>query len=252
MHAERAWRVAGRDGDVSGVPTKQLPRRGRRLWYELVAAMATTATDIRDGFLTTLGHVDSAFGKLNANAGPGRPLTFPDLHKTSEGLFLSAWTHWEQFLRELFIIELATDPNGKLRKEVKAAGFRLKRSHLRLATLLADHPDEGKWVEWSSIDVVQDRADVLLAAGHRFSSLTPAQLTDIRRLKKIRNAVAHKSDKAWDDFRALVQAAPYTLTARSMKGLTTGRFLAAHTVGADRVFTHSVQVVRDAARTLVP
>lgn len=214
--------------------------------------MATTAPDIRDDFLNTLTHVDSAFGKLCANTGRSKVLTFPDLHKTSEGLFLSAWTHWEQFLRELFIFELATDPNGKLRKEIKAAGFRLKRSHLRLAELLADHPDENKWVEWSSIDAVRDRADVLLSAGHRFSTLTNAQLIDARRLKKIRNAVAHKSDKAWRDFRKLVQAAPYSLAANSMRGLTTGRFLAAHKVGTDLVFTHSIQVLRSAAQTLVP
>jgi len=211
-----------------------------------------TAVDIRDDFLATLTHVDSAFGKLASNSGPGKALMFPDLHKTTEGLFLSGWTYWEQFLRELFVFELATDPGGKLRVDVKATGFRLKRSHVRLAQLVADHPDDGKWVEWSSIDVVRDRANVLLSAGHRFSTLTNAQLTDVRRLKKVRNAVAHKSDKAWSEFRTLVQAAPYSLAAGSLRGLTTGRFLAAHKVANVVVFTHSVQVLRTAANALVP
>ena len=211
-----------------------------------------TATAIRTDFEGTLDHVASAFGKLVANTGKGKALAFPDLHKTTEGLFLSAWTYWEQFLRELLIHELATDPKGVLRKEIKASGFRLKQSHLRLARLIADHPDEKKWVEWSSIDAVKDRADTLLDANHKFSNLTGNALGDVRRLKKIRNAVAHKSDQAWEDFRDLVQKPPYGLAKKSMQGLTTGRFLSAHKVGAVTIFEHSVGVLRTAATTIVP
>ena len=211
-----------------------------------------TATNIRSNFEGTLNHVTSAFGKLVANAGNGRALTFPDLHKTTEGLFLSAWTYWEQFLRELFIYELATDPKGLLCNEIKASGFRLQQSHLRLARLLADHPDEDKWVEWSNIDVVKARADTLLDTNHKFSSLTGNLLGEVRRLRKIRNAIAHKSDQAWEAFRVLVQKPPYRLVKTSMQGLTTGRFLSSHKVGPVTIFEHSVRVLQTAAATVVP
>src|SRR5690606_2197073 len=88
------------------------------------AAMPASAVDIRADFETTLNHVTDAFTRLKAASGNGKPLSFPDLHKTTDGLFLSAWTYWEQFLRELLVFELATDANGVLRKEVKANGFR--------------------------------------------------------------------------------------------------------------------------------
>lgn len=216
------------------------------------AAMPASAVDIRADFETTLNHVTDAFTRLKAASGNGKPLSFPDLHKTTDGLFLSAWTYWEQFLRELLVFELATDANGVLRKEVKANGFRLGRSHLRLAQLIVDHPDEDKSVEWSSIHGVKDRADCLLGTGHRFANLTGNPLGDLRRLKKVRNAVAHKSDHAWNEFRDLVQKQPYSLAAGSLRGLTTGRFLSAHSVGGVPVFTHSVNVLRSAATTLVP
>ncbi|HJK94871.1 MAG TPA: hypothetical protein RMH85_19845 [Polyangiaceae bacterium LLY-WYZ-15_(1-7)] len=211
-----------------------------------------TAVDIRTDLEGTLDHVASAFGKLVANAGRGRPLSFPDLHKTTEGLFLSGWTYWEQFLRRLLIHEVSVDPHGVLRKEVKATGFRLKQSHMRLAQLITEHPDEGKWVEWSSIDAVKQRADALLGPNHRFANLAGNPLGDVRRLKKIRNAVAHKSDQAWQDFRTLVQRQPYGLSTRSMRGLTTGRFLSAHRVAGTTIFEHSIAVLRAAAFTIVP
>ncbi len=214
--------------------------------------MRTTPDEIRDRLLRTLQHVGSAFGKLVENSGPRKPLSPPDLHKTTEGLFLSAWTYWEQFLRELFILDLATDPNSKLLKEVKARGFRRKRSNLRLAEMLVDHPDDDKWVDWSSIDVVRNRAAILIGSEHRFMYLSQHQLDAIRQLKRIRNAVAHRSDKAWSDFRRMVRNPPFSLSPNSMKGITPGRFLAAHQVGGQAVFSYSIGVLRQAASTLVP
>lgn len=210
-----------------------------------------SADAIRTDFEKTLDHVTSAFAKLVANAGKNKALTFPDLHKTTEGLFLSAWTSWEEFVRALLIFDLANDPEGVLRSEVKKDGFRVKRSALRLATLIADHPDEGKWIEWSSIDTVKQRADALLSPSHRFSILTGDELSGVRRLKKIRNAVAHKSDQAWEEFRELVQKQPYSLAPKSMQGLTAGRFLSAHSVGNQTVFLHSIGSFRSAAAVLV-
>ena len=58
-----------------------------------------TPAEIRAAFTETLTHIRDAFGRLIPIAGIHQPLTFPDLHKLSEGLFLSAWTHWEEYCR---------------------------------------------------------------------------------------------------------------------------------------------------------
>ena len=90
--------------------------------------------------------------KLRAKTGIGRPLTFPDQHKLTEGLFLSAWTHWEQFIRSVMLVELATSTNSILKKRVRS--FASKRASHCIAEQLLDHPDENRFVEWASIDVV--------------------------------------------------------------------------------------------------
>jgi len=211
----------------------------------------TNDTQLRDDFLRTLTHVSSAFTKLVANSGNGKTkiLSFPDLHKCTEGLLLNAWTYWEQFLRRLFILDLAADSGGALRKEIKK--FRSNGAPLRVAELLLDHPDEGKWIEWSSFEQVKQRGDDLLSPHHRYGTLG-GTAADIKRLKKIRNAIAHKSDKAWDDFKKVVQIPPYSLKKSSLMGITTGRFLSAHRIGSVTVFEHSIAALETAANRLVP
>jgi hypothetical protein len=62
--------------------------------------MLASNVAIRKNLEKTLKHVSSAFERLQQASGNGKPLHFPDLHKTTDGLFLSAWTYWEQFLRD--------------------------------------------------------------------------------------------------------------------------------------------------------
>ncbi len=212
--------------------------------------MAVTDIDLRDSLLDTLTHVESAYGKCAGNVGKGQIFTFPDLHKTSEGLFLSGWTYWEQFLRRLVILDLANDTAGILRSEVKK--FRTKGAALRLAEAVLGHPDEDKWIEWSSLEVALKRVTNHLGATNRYTAITQPQKESVARLKRIRNAVAHKSDKAWADFKSTAQKAPYSLPATSMKGLTVGRFMSAHQVAGKSIFEHSIAALRDAAKTLVP
>lgn len=211
-----------------------------------------TDTSIRDDLVATLLHVDDAFSRVSSVSGPTSVVKPPDVHKTAEGLFLSAWTHWEEFVRRLFVYDLGTRTNGALHREIRKGGLRYVHSGHRLAELIVGHPDDGKWIEWSSITVVRDRADDLLGAGHRFAGLSATQLTDINRLKKIRNAVAHKSDKAWDDFMHVISVAPYGLTVAQRKFVTPGRLLAAHSVAGAKILAHSTAVLRTAAMTLVP
>ena len=205
--------------------------------------------DWRDEFLRTLNHIREAYQRVAANSGPGRILTAPDVHKLAEGLFLSAWTHWEEFVRKLFVLDLAEDGSGSLRREVSK--FRLKRSHDRLAQLLVDHPDEQRWVEWSDVAMIKRRADRLLGSSHRFGVLVSIQ-QNFQILRTIRNAVAHKSDTARNRFLRLVAQQPFSLTPRQRKGITVGRFLIAHQWSGSRVIEKVLDTLEDAASQLVP
>ncbi len=209
----------------------------------------TVQANHRDEFIATLNHLESVAGKVAGALGHGGVFTFPDHHKLSEGLFLSAWTHWEEFIRLLLIDDLADERNGFVRKDVRQ--FRVKGAPRRIAERILFHPDHPeRYVAWD-FDLVKSRADNFLPANHRFTAPLPRE-RDIEKVKRMRNAIAHKSDRAWNSFRNLVTQPPFLLTANQLKGLTVGRFLVSHNWNNNRVLGECFLIHRQHASHLVP
>ena len=209
-----------------------------------------TPVAIRDEYLDSLAHIRSAYGKVCGQVGRRRLFSFPDVHKLSEGLFISALTYWEAFCKDVITTDLATRTAGALRSEVKT--FRTKNAPYRLAELILNHPDyPTRFVEWSSFQTFKDRADTHLGAGHRFV-LPQATVQDLTKLKKIRNAIAHKSDKAWADFSVMIRSAPFNLTGEQCRGVTPGRFIYSTQWSGTSVMLHALTTLENAANTLVP
>lgn len=202
----------------------------------------------RDDFIKTIDHIAAVAGKISGLRGRGGVLTFPDHHKLSEGLFLSAWTHWEELVRELLIDDLSEDPNGFVQKDISK--FRVKGAPHRLAERILFHPDHpNRFVEWDYISA-KNRAETFLSAGHRFTTL-PRE-SDLELMKRIRNAIAHKSDRAWESFLKLVCEQPFNLTSKQRSGLTVGRFLTSHNWGAQPALMETFAIHRANAQHLVP
>jgi hypothetical protein len=213
--------------------------------------VASTPTNAKADLFATLDHVDAAYRKVKAVTGPTTThvLRPPDLHKLTEGLFLNAWASWEAFMREVFLLDLVARPDGCLAGEITK--YRTKGAPRRLAELIAGHPDDGKWIEWSSFDEVAKRADALLGAGHRFSMPDPP-ISNLRQFRKVRNGIAHKSENAWASFKDVAKKAPFSLGTQSFKGITPGRFLSSHQVnGVDNIL-FATSSLRTAATKLVP
>lgn len=209
----------------------------------------TVQEDHRDSFIRTVDHLEAICGKIASLLGRRGTLTFPDHHKLSEGLFLSAWTHWEEFIRELIVDDLAEDARGFVRKDVRT--FRVKGAPRRISEKILFHPDHPqKFVEWD-IGLVKARADALLPASHRFASALP-RASDLEKLKRMRNAIAHKSDRAWDSFKSLVIDTPFNLTPKQRQGLTVGRFLTSHNWNGQSVIREALAIHRINANHLVP
>jgi len=167
----------------------------RKLFGGKGSRTVTTQQDHRDEFISTIDHLEAVAGKIAGLLGRGGTLTFPDHHKLSERLFLSAWTHWEEFIRQLIIDDLSVDPAGFVRKDVRA--FRLKGAPRRIAERILYHPDHPqRFVEWDC-GMVKARADTFLPANHQFTRALPRN-DDLEKMKRIRNAIAHKSDRAWE------------------------------------------------------
>ena len=225
-----------------------------------------TPLQLRDAFINTISHVRSVAAKSIANSGPGRPLSAPDLHKISEGLFLSAVTHWEEFCQALLQVDLGTLSRSALLKDVRK--FRTKNAPHRLAEIMLSHIDHpNAFYDWSDFHKVCERAERFLPAGNRFSppppippatkpphrtSLPTATVDELAMFKRIRNAVAHKSDKAWDSFMRLVREPPFSLPPNQRKGITPGRFMITKQWGGKVVLMHALDTLEAAACILVP
>jgi hypothetical protein len=210
-----------------------------------------TPDSIKQGFLHTLQHIGRVRDKVaHNNVARGNAIfTSPDQYKIAEGLYLSSWTHWEQFIRSLFILDLAQNPETLLKKEVRS--FRTKKASLRLAELLLDHPDESHWIEWSELQFIIQRADTFLGNGHRYGTLSAKQ-EDFSKLKRIRNAIAHMSDVAWDSFTRLAQDTPFSLSPGQMRGITVGRFITTKKWDGISVLEKAILIFESTANDLVP
>ncbi len=208
-----------------------------------------TPIEIRDDFIFTLTHIERILARLEKNTGKAKEFDFADFHKLAEGLFLSAWSHWEEFTRTLLFQDLATDSKGILRKDIKK--FRTKLAPSRLAERILNHPDHPeKFIDWSEYNFVVTRAKEFLGTGNRLTSTSLPRISDLSHLKRIRNAIAHKSDKAWVSFKSLVTSNPFNLP--STKFITPGRFLVAHKWNGNTVLKEALSLFRTWATHLVP
>ena len=206
---------------------------------------------LRDDFRGTLHHIGDILTKVTRNSGPHGILTPPDSHKIAEGLFLSAWTHWEQFTHYLLIEDLSTAPGSKLHRGVRQ--FRTSGASRRLANQLLSHPDHPqKFVEWSDYGAVVSRANEFIGAGNRFAVTPLPRRSDLELLKRVRNAIAHRTDKAWGSFLSLCRDTPFSLAPSQMRGITPGRFLIAHNWNGQPIIRDTISLLDGAAVHLVP
>lgn len=206
--------------------------------------------DLKSDALKTIDHIESVFAKVTDNCGRGKAFLLPDTNRLVEGLFLSLWAKWEDFTRELLLLDLAFSSDSVLQKDVK--GYRTILVPYRLSELIINHPDFPKrYIEWSDFDTVKSRAVALLGNSCRFNRST-INFQNLTLLRLIRNAVAHKSDKARDQFLTLVKNPPFSLTNNQRKALTVGRFLNTSVWNGTVVFTQTITIIRDNINILVP
>ena len=225
-----------------------------------------TAIQLRVDFIKSITHIRSVAGKVRSNSGPKKPLSAPDSHKLAEGLFLSGVAHWEEFSQALLISDLALQSTSALRKDI--ASFKSNAARDRVAEMIVSHVDHPTgFYDWSEFSKVHSRALTLLGASSRFNVVLPpvppstqsknqsalaAFTTDLTDFKIIRNAIAHKNDKAWDAFMRLVKRSPFSLTSSQRRGITPGRLVIAHNIGTVPVLVHMLDRLEQAAKVLVP
>ena len=125
-----------------------------------------------------------------------------DLHAMYEALFLRGVTSFEVFLEELFIsiiTQKATYKKGRISVRMTA----ISRQALMDILLQGD-----RYMVWLPFSQTEARAKIYLREGKPFSELTDADKSMIRTVTTIRNAIAHRSRHATNEFKRTVRARP--------------------------------------------
>lgn len=130
-----------------------------------------------------------------------------DLHSVYEALFLRSVTSFEVFLEELFITILtnrATYQRGRVSVRMTATS----RQALMDILLQGD-----KYMAWLPFGHTEQRAKVFLKNGKPFSELMDGDKSMIKSITTIRNAIAHKSPHAINEFKRTVVGSQRLLPA---------------------------------------
>jgi hypothetical protein len=121
-----------------------------------------------------------------------------DLESVYEALFLRAVTSFEAFLEELFIAIL----REKTRYSQRRVSLRMKAtSSAALLEILLQGKD---YMQWLPFNETERRARLYLKGGKPFSDLTDGDKSMMKTISTIRNAIAHRSEFAMNQFATKV------------------------------------------------
>ena len=163
-----------------------------------------------------------------------------------EMAFLRAYSAWESFLEESFILylwgkspPLGTGPRRYANPPTRKIAERLVLS-------------EGRdYADWSEAQNVVKRAERFFEEGQPYSDALRSQQSRLQDIKTIRNAIAHSSSFSWERFQILIRRELSTFPP----GLTIGSFLDITVLGISppiSYFEHYVSVIRLVANAIVP
>lgn len=139
--------------------------------------------------------------KLNQSQhamGHGKAPTRPQLHVLTEGVFLSAFRAYEQFVRNAFLL-LCRGAQLKGRKRVHSCVLPKSTAHAEEILRSSMH-----FLDWSSPDELVSRAEIYLRDGYPIKDFVTANMKPLRDLKKLRNRIAHSSGEAQSAYEKVV------------------------------------------------
>jgi len=158
--------------------------------------MPKNSKTLHKGFLRKLKALDDTRTKFEA-AFRSSIILDEDIRQAYAGLYLDLFTEFENLIEELFLGILKGDikPNNVLVRSI----IKIKPI-AELETVM--HGTKAKkyfdWLPYS--DTTLPRAKIYLTDGNPFTFLTDIQKNRIANYHTIRNAIAHKSKKAMNEF----------------------------------------------------
>jgi hypothetical protein len=178
-------------------------------------------------FHRQLARIDFTRQRMDRLLTDGR-IRIRDLDSVYEALFVRAVTGFEAFLEELFIGILSRRINfnpGQVSLRVNI------NSKSDIETILLQGND---YVQWLPLHNTIRRAEIYLVNGKPFTNLDNSDRSRIQTITYIRNAIAHKSNHAMDQFQKKVigslhllrgEKSPAGFLRTPLRGAAGNRFL---------------------------
>lgn len=135
--------------------------------------------------------------------GPKKPrFTVFHHHILIELAFLRSYLAWERFLEESFILYLIGKKPLRRRQTLRRLATPKSHTHAIQLILLET---KRSYVDWDNPDLVRDRAKRWFSDGEPFVNALTSRQNQFFEIKKIRNAIAHRSMTSQSTFQSLVR-----------------------------------------------
>lgn len=181
-----------------------------------------------DGFRTEVSNATKLLNKIENNPGL---LHQPQVDLIFELAFLKIFIAWEQFLEDTFARYVcgASSLSGKKPKKNVTARYLDRALNIIYGT--------QSYADWTSVDVVIDRANRFFGQGEPYATPLQSATAELRNMKKIRNHIVHHSKKSREDFNTLL----VNTYGFRPQGMSTGRFLRQHIQG----YTKTLEILAE-------
>lgn len=153
--------------------------------------------DVLKRFQRHLERIEKTRTRMDSLHGQ-KQIVLRDLESVYEALFLRAVTSFEAFLEELFISIL----KDKATYSQRRVSLRMKA--INSAALLEILLQGKDYMQWLPFNATERRAHLYLKGGKPFSELTDGDKSMMKTISTIRNAIAHRSDFAMEQFEMKV------------------------------------------------
>lgn len=171
------------------------------------------------------------------------PIRHSRVCQINEMAFLGMFLSWEDFIEATFIRYMCgATTSTRYKPKVFVSPVSLEHALKFFVVRPRDY------VEWSSGQLVIERAEMVFRDGEPYKSAIRPSLTDLDDMRQIRNAIAHRSGTAWKKFETAVRR----ILGSKPRGLAPGMFLGLPHIGAGKPYIeHYKDVLSVAASRIV-
>jgi len=116
------------------------------------------------------------------------------LHMLTESIFSRGFVAYENFLRDTFLLYCMHKPTTN---NIKVNSYVNPRDFLHAEKLVQSSMN---YLDWSSPDILVERAELYLAEGYPFKGAITSNLNLLKDYKHIRNHIAHNSKESYTNY----------------------------------------------------